>query len=206
MEAPIGLRERKKQRTYQAISDAAIGLFLERGFDEVSVVDVASAAEVSKRTLFKYFPAKEDLVLRRFADHEDEAARVVRARQPNESPLAALHAHYLAALARHDPITGLCDEPEVAKFYELVTSTPTLTARLLQYSARSETTLAAALAETDADPLRPRLAAAAIIAVQRTLGEANQRRMTAGERAAAHHPVAAAEADQAFVLLRKGFD
>lgn len=82
MSEPAGLRERKKQRTREAIAAAAIALFLERGFDQVSVADVAAAAEVSKRTLFKYFPSKEDLVVQRFADHQDESARHVRAREP----------------------------------------------------------------------------------------------------------------------------
>lgn len=77
-----GLRERKKQLTYQAVSDAAIAMFLERGFDKVSVAEVAAAADISKPTLFRYFPAKEDLVLHRFADHEDESARVVAERPP----------------------------------------------------------------------------------------------------------------------------
>lgn len=76
----MGLRERKKQRMYQAVSETAIGLFLEKGFDAVSVAEIAAAAEISKPTLFRYFPAKEDLVLHRFADHEDEAARVVAGR------------------------------------------------------------------------------------------------------------------------------
>ncbi len=71
-----GLRERKRQRTIQVLSDTAIRLFVEKGFDAVSVAEVAAAAEVSKPTLFRYFPAKEDLVLHRIADHEGEAARV----------------------------------------------------------------------------------------------------------------------------------
>ncbi len=73
-----GLRERKKARTRQVLSDTAIGLFLERGFAGVSVAEVA-AAEVSKPTLFRSFPAKEDLALHRFADHRDEPARTVEA-------------------------------------------------------------------------------------------------------------------------------
>lgn len=81
-----GLRERKKQLTYQAVSEAAISMFLERGFDKVSVAEVAAAADISKPTLFRYFPAKEDLVLHRFADHEDEAARVVTGRPDGVSP------------------------------------------------------------------------------------------------------------------------
>src|SRR3954468_6075529 len=83
-----GLRERKRARTHAAISEAAIALFLERGFDHVSVAQVAEAAEVSKRTLFAYFPAKEDLVVHRFADHETEAARVVGPRPPLPRPRA----------------------------------------------------------------------------------------------------------------------
>ncbi len=58
-----GLRERKKQRMYQSVSDIAIRLFMEKGFDAVSVAEIAAAAEISKPTLFRYFPAKEDLVL-----------------------------------------------------------------------------------------------------------------------------------------------
>jgi DNA helicase IV len=76
----VGLRERKRLRMYREVSETAIGLFLERGFDAVSVAEVAAAAEISKPTLFRYFPTKEDLVLHRFADHETEPARVVAAR------------------------------------------------------------------------------------------------------------------------------
>ncbi|GAA3037889.1 hypothetical protein GCM10017559_77310 [Streptosporangium longisporum] len=73
-----GLRERKRRQVRETISATAVSLFLERGFDEVSVAEVAAAAEVSKPTLFKYFPTKEDLVLHRISDHQGEAARVVR--------------------------------------------------------------------------------------------------------------------------------
>ncbi len=107
----MGLRDRKKARTRDAISGAAIALFLQRGYDAVSIAEIAAAADVSRRTLFAYFPTKDDLVLHRFADHEDEAARVVRAREPDVAPLDALHAHLRAALERRDPVTGLCDTP-----------------------------------------------------------------------------------------------
>lgn len=82
----ISLRERKKQLTYEAVSEAAISMFLERGFDKVSVAEVAAAADISKPTLFRYFPTKEDLVLHRFSDHEDEAARVVEGRPDGTTP------------------------------------------------------------------------------------------------------------------------
>ena len=132
----MGLRERKKARTRDAISGAAIALFLQRGYDAVSIAEIAAAAEVSRRTLFAYFPTKDDLVLHRFADHEDEAARVVRAREPDVAPLDALHAHLRTALERRNPITGLCDHPAVVRFYRLVLDTPALSAALVRYQAR----------------------------------------------------------------------
>ncbi|HEY2723169.1 MAG TPA: TetR family transcriptional regulator [Pseudonocardiaceae bacterium] len=209
-EVPAGLRERKKARTRAAISAAAIALFLERGFDAVSVVEIAAAAEVSKRTLFAYFPAKEDLVLHRIADHEQESAEVVRARPPGRAVLDALHEHFLDGLRRRDPVTGLNAEPEPLALYEMLTSTPSLALRLRLYLARSEEALAAALAETARAPLDPlvaRLAAAQITAVQRTLADDNIRRVVdSGERQVTDrlHRDAVAAADRAFTLLRTG--
>ena len=84
MTGPTGLRELKKARIRETIAATAIRMFLEAGFDQVSITDIAREADVSRRTLFAYFPTKEDLVLQRFADHEDEAARTVRARRTDQ--------------------------------------------------------------------------------------------------------------------------
>lgn len=199
-----GLRERKKRLTYRAISDAAIALFLERGFDAVSVAEVAAAADVSKPTLFRYFPAKEDLALHRFADHEDEAARVVTARPAGLPPLGALHRHFVDGLSRRDPVTGLNDEEGVLAFHRLLYGTPSLVARLYAYQGRSEYALAEALREAGVESLRARLAAGQIVAVQRVLAEENWRRVAAGERAGEVEPDAVAAADTAFAQLRDG--
>ncbi|MEN8654797.1 TetR family transcriptional regulator [Streptomyces sp. 21So2-11] len=198
----MGLRERKKQRTYRVISEAAIGLFLAKGFDKVSVAEVAAAAEISKPTLFRYFPAKEDLALHRFADHEDEAARVVAGRPAGLSPLDALHGHFLTGLDRRDPVTGLSDEPAVRAFHRMLYGTPSLVARLHAYVTRSEEALTAALGGPD--PLGARLAAGQIVAVQRILAEENWRRIEAGESAAAVLPGAVVAADRGFGQLRTG--
>ncbi|MFF1500655.1 TetR/AcrR family transcriptional regulator [Streptomyces sp. NPDC058316] len=198
--APMSLRERKKQLTYQAVSEAAIAMFLERGFDKVSVAEVAAAADISKPTLFRYFPAKEDLVLHRFADHEDEAARVVAARGEDESPLEALHRHFLDGLERRDPVTGLCDIPQVLAFQRLLYGTPSLVARLYGYQGRSEAALARALG----DRVRDRLAAGQIIAVLRILALENWRRMDAGESADRTYGSAVEAAELAFAQLRSG--
>lgn len=202
----MGLRERKKLLTYRAISDAAIALFLEKGFDRVSVAEVAAAADVSKPTLFRYFPAKEDLALHRFADHEDEAARVVAARPAGVSPLDALHRHFLDGLERRDPVTGLNDHAAVLAYHRLLYGTPSLVARLYAYQGRSEEALAQSLAEARPGGLAARLAAGQIVAAQRILAEENWRRIAAGESADDVHRDAVTAADLAFAQLRGGLE
>jgi AcrR family transcriptional regulator len=195
---PTGLRARKRERTRDAIANAAISLFLERGFDQVPVADIAARAEVSKPTLFRYFPAKEDLVLHRIADHQGEAARVVRDRPPGVSPMTALHRHFRAGLDRRDPVTGLNDHPEVLAFHELVFTTPSLAGRLVQWTLGNEEALAAALG----DDITARLQAAQVLAVQRVLARANWQQLVAGRTADDVHPEAVADADRAFALLQ----
>ncbi|EST25321.1 TetR/AcrR family transcriptional regulator [Streptomyces niveus] len=196
-----GLRERKKRQTYERLSETAIALFLEKGFEKVSVAEIAAAAEVSKPTLFRYFPAKEDLVLHRFADHEDEAARVV-AGAGERSPLAALHRHFADGLARRDPVTGLNDDPRVLAFHGLLYGTPSLVARAYAYQGRSEAALAAALVGVPA--VTARLAAGQIVAVQRVLAEENWRRIAAGESADGVYPDAVVAAELGFGQLEGG--
>lgn len=200
----MALRARKRERLRTAISDRAIELFLARGFDAVSISDVAAAAEVSRPTVFAYFPAKEDLVLHRIADHEDEAARTVRQRSEHETPLGALRRHFLARLAARDPVTGLNDRPEVQGLYRLILDTPSLAARVLTYNARGERFLAAALREAGGDDLTARLAATQIIAVQQTLAVENTRQMAAGRTAVDVYAEAVRAAERGFELLSRG--
>jgi AcrR family transcriptional regulator len=194
-----GLRERKKQQTHEALSRAAVALFLERGFDEVSVADIAAAAEVSKPTLFKYFPTKPDLVLHRIADHEREAARVVLEFSPG-SPIEALHRHFVAGLEQRDPVTGLNDDPEVLAYHRLVFTTPALVARLYQLMVEDEQALAEALG----NDLAAAVSAAQLVSVQRVLARRNWQALVDGARADDLYPVARVEADEAFVRLALG--
>ncbi|MET9487772.1 TetR family transcriptional regulator [Nocardia sp. NPDC006630] len=203
MTEPMGLRERKKVRLRETIAATAIRMFLESGFDQVSITDIAREAEVSRRTLFAYFPTKEDLVLQRFADHEEEAARTVRAR-PADQPLDALREAQLDALRRRDPNSGLNDDPEIMAFLQLISGTETLAARLQRYTSRGVDALADALREKDFDPLTARLIAAQVIVVQRELAFLNHRRLVEGESAADRYPEAVRAADHAFDLLRDG--
>ncbi|MCF6468366.1 TetR family transcriptional regulator [Nonomuraea sp. MG754425] len=198
MSEPTGLRARKKARTRNAIADAAVSLFLERGYDHVSVNDIAAAVEISKPTLFRYFPTKEDLVLHRFADHQGEAARVVRDRGSGLKPVTALHRHFRAGLDRYDPVTGLNDHPEVVAFHRLVFTTPGLAGRLTRYQLEDEEALADALGEG----VQARVRAAQVLAVQRVLARANWQKIADGRTARDVHPEAVADADQAFNQLR----
>ncbi|MCX5380903.1 TetR/AcrR family transcriptional regulator [Streptomyces sp. NBC_00091] len=201
-----GLREAKKLRTRRQLAATALELFLERGFDAVSVADVAAAAEVSKPTLFRYFPSKEDLVLDRFADHQDEAARIVRDRPAGRTPVRAVHEHFLAALAERDPITGLCDHPNVLAFQGLLYSTASLEGRLAHYTAREVELLAGVLEAEAVPPLTARLAALHLVTVRQELGRENWRRLSAGQSADAAYPAAVADADRAFTMLAEGLD
>jgi AcrR family transcriptional regulator len=193
-----GLRERKKRRMYETLSEVAIRLFLEKGFDAVSVAEIAAAAEVSKPTLFRYFPAKEDLVLYRIADHEDEAARVVV--ESGEAPLVALRRHFLDGLERGDPVTGLSDHPQVLAFHRLLYGTPSLVARAHGHIERQEAALAVALG----GDLDARLAAGQIIAVRRILAMENWRRIAEGEAVEDVRRDAVVAAERAFGVLADG--
>ncbi|MFD9734980.1 TetR/AcrR family transcriptional regulator [Umezawaea sp. NPDC059074] len=200
-----GLRERKKKRTHETILNAALALFVEHGFDQVSITQVADAAEVSRRTLFSYFPTKEDLVTFRMSDHETESARVVRARPPGQAPLEALREHHLDALARRDPITGLTDLEPALQLFRLIMTTPSLLESMLTFKANGERALAEALRDTAglAD-LPSRLAAAQVVAVVWTLALENQRRIVGGEVADDVYPDAVAAAELGFGQLAGG--
>ncbi|MFD4243502.1 TetR/AcrR family transcriptional regulator [Streptomyces sp. NPDC058525] len=206
MDNTTGLRENKKLRTRQRLTATALELFLEHGFDAVSVADVAAAAEVSKPTLFRYFPSKEDLVLDRFADHQDEAARIVSERPAGQGPVGAVREHFLAALDRRDPITGLCDHPAVLAFERLVFSTASLEARLARYTAREVELLTEALEAESTPPLTARLAALHLVTARGELGRENWRRIEGGQSADEAHPAAVADAEAAFGMLAGGLD
>lgn len=204
--AEPGLRERKKARTRTAISEAAIALFLERGYDDVSVAEIADAAEVSKRTLFAYFPTKDALVLHRFADHADDTAVAVRERAPGESPLAALRRRRLAAIDRRDPAAGVNDHPGVVAFYRLLEATPALLAGMVAYTQASEAALTTALhdAAPEAGRTVAAVVAAQVVVTERVLGETSQRRILAGASTEDVVPTAIAETQQAYDLLEGG--
>ena len=116
----VGRRERKKAATRQAIADSALELFLEHGFERVSVRDVAERADVSTTTLFAHFPGKEALVFDREAEVEAGLTAAVRERPTGQGVVEALRAHALASWVR------LESDPRRDQFTALVEQTPAL--------------------------------------------------------------------------------
>ncbi|MCW5253622.1 MULTISPECIES: TetR/AcrR family transcriptional regulator [unclassified Streptomyces] len=140
----MGLRETKKQRTRTAIADTASALFLEHGFDRVTVAEVARHAGVSTNTVFNYFPAKEDLFFDRQALAEDLLAAPVRRLPPGGCPVEAVRDDLLGGLRRSDPMLGL--HPGAPRFRQVVQDSPALRAREREIGEHAEEALARALA------------------------------------------------------------
>jgi AcrR family transcriptional regulator len=105
--AEPGLRERKKQRTRELIASTAARLFAEHGYEQVSVLDIAAAAEVSEQTVYNHFPTKPELVLDRDHDLSDQLTTAIAHRAPRTSPAAAIRP---VALALLDSLQDMDDE------------------------------------------------------------------------------------------------
>ena len=137
-EMTMGRRERKKAATRQALADAALRLFLEHGYDQVTVRDIAEAADVSTTTLFKHFPGKEALVFDEDAENEAALVAAVRDRAPGQSIFAALRDFLLRGIAGTDDMDA---------FIRLIEDTPELRAYSHRMWMRYEAALARAIAE-----------------------------------------------------------
>ena len=174
----MGLRETKKQQTRRAIADAALPLFLEHGFDQVTVTEVARRVGVSGQTVFNYFPTKEDLFFDLQAEAEDELARVVRERPPAGCPVEAVRDHLLEAI---DTLSRSTPERTVQlQFWQAIAASPALRAREREIGERAEAVLAAELQE-EPDIPAPVLLAGAIAGLRRAVQRELRRRVTAGE-------------------------
>jgi AcrR family transcriptional regulator len=199
-----GLRERKKQQTKQAIFDAARRLFAERGFDEVTVAEIASAADVSEVTVFNYFPSKEDLFYGGMQFFEEQLLEAVRTRPRGESAIKALRRRLL------ESSDGLRTKERIAaivKAAEMVSASPSLVARereIVERYTRRLAELLAAETKTGSGDVEAMAAAAALIGAHRVIVEDVRRRVLAGRRGAALVEDARSQIRRAFGRLERG--
>jgi AcrR family transcriptional regulator len=170
-----GLRARKKQATRKHISDVATRLFAQRGFDAVTVEEVARAADVSKMTVFNYFPRKEDLVV----DREPELRELVRTAMAGPRPIAGLRAMFVElTTAGHPLMGGVAGAPA---FWALVSSSPVLMARTWALVEGLEDELAQLLRDRRYTAIDAAVAADMIAAMWRGTWRDGIRRITSGE-------------------------
>ncbi|WP_406457240.1 TetR/AcrR family transcriptional regulator [Streptomyces sp. NBC_01622] len=204
MTEAMGLRERKKLETARRIIRTAIGLFSERGFDNVSVQEIADASDVSKMTVFNYFGTKEDLVFWPMEEHFGDAARAVRERAAGESAVEAVRRQFLEMVATRDPAVGLHSEPFARRLRDLVMGTPVLKERAFLAAQRGTRDMAAHLAEETGDLMLATVAAAMISAARNALIEEHYRRIDAGEPVTTVAAEAPGRAERAFALVENG--
>ncbi|MFB4421915.1 TetR/AcrR family transcriptional regulator [Streptomyces sp. QL37] len=178
-----GLRERKKRRTRQHLSDVATWLFVERGFDAVTIAEIAQAAEVSVNTVYNYFPAKEDLFLDRGSGMVERLPRFVRGRDTGESAAEAVLRELRILVEGVSPTVGLMDG--YASFMRVIEGADTLKARLWHIGQEAQLRLEATMREesgADAGDPVPELVAGQLSWVHSTLMAYIGREMVAGRK------------------------
>ncbi len=182
----MGLRELKKEQTRQQIADTAWRLFADRGFDQVTVAEVAREAMVAPATVFNYFPTKEDLFFFRLEAFGSRLVEAIRARRQGEPALVAFRRFLLrpaGLLAQLDAGDRQALE-RLRTVHRMIAASPALQAREQQALAGYADALAAELAaETRAAPdeVNARVAASALMGVQRTLIDYVRKRVLADD-------------------------
>jgi AcrR family transcriptional regulator len=193
----MGLRETKKLATRQQIADVAMRLFAARGFERVTVAEVAAEAGVSEKTVFNYFPGKEDL----FYDEVPERARVleatIRERPAGESVVAALRRLQVSECAR------LCS-PAFAVFARVIEESPSLQAKELEIMSRFAQTVAEALVEEGIDARDARIAAGLLVSVHRQVFRTARAQALAGRHGPAAVRRLRSDLERAYALLEHG--
>ncbi|HTU80286.1 MAG TPA: TetR family transcriptional regulator [Solirubrobacteraceae bacterium] len=201
-----GLRERKKRRTRQKISDVATVLFLVRGFDRVTVSEIAEIVGVSEKTVFNYFPTKESLLFDRTDEALERMVSALRTREQGESPTRAI----LRAFAQDmDDVVDMPDQLFVLLplFNEMVAATPSLRAAWLELNGRVvqvATEELASLADVDPRDPEPMIAARAIGALHEVAFTSEMRHIEDGLRGARLREAVLGDLERAARLLDAG--
>ncbi|HKE65088.1 MAG TPA: helix-turn-helix domain-containing protein [Micromonosporaceae bacterium] len=172
-----GRRERKKAEVRQRISDVATALFLRRGFDQVSVSEIAEAADVARPTVFAHFPRKEDLFFDRYPEVAGQLTRAVRHRPSGKSAVGTLRDAFVAAAEADRAPYGL--QADMVPWWRTVAASRALQARARELADQLAAELADAMGATGT--AEPELVAALAVAAYRTVHLEAIRAILAGE-------------------------
>jgi AcrR family transcriptional regulator len=205
----MGLRERKKAQTRQLIADTAWRLFADRGFERVTVAEVAREAQVAVATVFNYFPTKEDLFFFRLEAFGADLVGAVAGRAAGEPALAAFRRQLLDTGGLLAQVEAGDDQAleRLRTMNRVIAASPALQAREQQAFAHTAAALADRLAaDTGTAPgdLEAQVAANALVGVQRALVGYTRRRVLAEEQPAGLAADVRALAERAFALLEDG--
>jgi AcrR family transcriptional regulator len=200
----LGLRERKKQRTREDIAATAMRLFRERGFDSVTVAEIARAADVSEKTVFNYFPAKEDLIVHRGQEKTAELIEAIRETTPGGSVITPFRR------ATEELLDAVENEPveEIVAIPRLVMNSHTLRERLFVGWEQEAAALVPAVAEVlelESDDLLAAVMARSLAWTHRTIFRAAFSRLLAGEDQREVAAVLRAEASRLYDAQQRGF-
>jgi AcrR family transcriptional regulator len=194
----MGLRESKKLRTRQEIADRAMQFFAQRGFDHVTVAEVAAAAGVSEKTVYNYFPTKEDLFFDEVPAREAALVAAIRERREGESILAALRGLQVGECPR------MCS-PGFATFARIIEGSRALQAKELEVMARFANVLSEAIqTELAVDERDARIAAGLLVSVHWQLFRSARKLALAGKQGPAAVRRLRADLERAYQLLENG--
>jgi AcrR family transcriptional regulator len=178
----VGLRERKKQQTRELIANTARRLFSERGFDDVSVAEIAREAEVSEATVFNYFPVKEDLIYHRMEAFEAEMLQAIQQRQSDQSVVEAF-GRFVTKPRGFLESSDKDATQALATITRVITESSALLTREREIFERYTRTLAEFIAQENgmsSDDAEPWVIANALMGLHRALLDYVRRRVLAG--------------------------
>jgi AcrR family transcriptional regulator len=194
----MGLRETKKEQTRQAIAAAAMRLFVTRGFDHVTVGEIAHDAGVSEKTVFNYFPTKEDIFFDEVPERLEAITEAVRGRRPGQSVAEAMH-------DLHAKQSGRLASPGFAHFARTIAESPALQAKEMEVMGQFTDHLADTIREElDLHPADAQIAANLLMSVHWQFFRNARAHALAGRSGPAAARRLRADLDRAYRLLEHG--
>jgi AcrR family transcriptional regulator len=206
VDAELGLRERKKKQTRQVIAETALRLFGERGFESVTVAQVARAADVSDATVFNYFPTKESLFFGQMQAFEEALVQAVRERPGGESVLVAFR-RFIDQGSERLALESAADAISMAA--RIIGASPSLRAREREIAADYTDALGLLIAEESGSlpgDIEPWVVANALMGAHRAVVSHVRSEVLSGRRGPTLAAESRSQAERVFATLERGLE